>query len=74
MVGTKGIEEYDIPLTDGDIGGVNGEGDIIDTDEGEPGGEGIAKPVDTYNGQSSKELKRKKTHTHTWSGIQLQKS
>lgn len=26
-----------MPLPDGDIGGVNGDGDITETDEGEPG-------------------------------------
>lgn len=36
------MEECDIPLADGDIGGVKGEGDIMDTDEGEPGNMFIA--------------------------------
>lgn len=51
---------------DGDIGGVNGFGDIIDTEEGDPGskliaaaaaisidlGDGTADPVDRYSGRS----------------------
>lgn len=31
------MEECETPLADGDNGGVNGEGDMTETDEGEPG-------------------------------------
>ena len=62
-----------MPFADGDMGGVNGVGDITDTDEGEPGkrlmaaapevlerGEGTAEPVDMYNGRSSSKKWAKK--------------
>ena len=50
---------------EGDIGGVNGVGDITDMEEGDPGsklisivevdtlGDGTADPVETYRGRSS---------------------
>lgn len=38
-------EECDIPFADGDIGGVKGEGDITETEDGEPGKRLIAAAI-----------------------------
>lgn len=40
----QATEECDMPVPDGDMGGVKGEGDIIDTEEGEPGKRLMAAP------------------------------